>query len=362
MKQFRILFLLIFSISVVRCAHGSSTDPATIKKRLATLEYRIPLPYHDALIQNIKYYTDKQLPAGFALVEDRVNEEMQQYGLPPELIYLPLALTNLKLDYDHDGRAGIWALPALVALHYGLKVDETHDERYTVEASTRAAVHYLYDLYEQYDDWWLSILAYANSPAALHNAQLRHPAAGSDPWVYYENEWLPDTKVISHFIACYYVYSSDDKSIAYSTEQYGFSAFDQPVSVSVASSFLGIQEKKLKSLNPVFKTDPIMPLEGYTLRLPLASVDLFEKNKAGIYEATKALQEKGKEKKAEEEKKKTQAKASESKANSITYIVKSGDTLGKIAKTHHVKISDLKKWNHLKSDFIREKQKLIIYQ
>ena len=34
----------------------------------------------------------------------------------------------------------------------------------------------------------------------------------------------------------------------------------------------------------------------------------------------------------------------------------------KIAKKYHVKVSDIKKWNKLKSDLIREKQKLKIYQ
>ena len=46
----------------------------------------------------------------------------------------------------------------------------------------------------------------------------------------------------------------------------------------------------------------------------------------------------------------------------IMYTVKSGDTLSKIAQKHHVKVSDLKKWNNLKSDLIRENQKLKIYQ
>ena len=359
----RIIVFMALSISTINCAHGSGADVATVKKRLASLEYRIPLPYHDALIANIDNYTAKQMPANYALFEDGINEKMQQFGLPPELIYLPLALTNLKLDYNSDGRAGIWALPALVALHYGLKVDETHDERLTVEASTYAAVRYLSDLYETYGDWWQCILAYTNSPAALHNTQLRHPESETDPWSYYDNGWLPDVNVIPHFIACYYVYSSDDKSIAHSTEQYGFCTFDQPVSLSIVSSVTGLKEKNLKSLNPVFKTDPIVPLEGHALRLPLASVDLFEKNKAHIYEATEALQDKAKEevKKAEEEQKKKQAEASEKKSKTVTYVVKSGDTLGKIAKAYHVKVSDLKKWNHLKSDFIREKQKLIIH-
>ena len=46
----------------------------------------------------------------------------------------------------------------------------------------------------------------------------------------------------------------------------------------------------------------------------------------------------------------------------IVYTVKSGDTLSKIARKYHVKVSDIKKWNNLRSDLIRENQKLKIYQ
>lgn len=46
----------------------------------------------------------------------------------------------------------------------------------------------------------------------------------------------------------------------------------------------------------------------------------------------------------------------------ITYTVKSGDTLSGIARKYHVKVSDLKKWNHLKNDIIKIDQKLKIYQ
>ena len=363
-QRFRIFLLLTLSVSVINCTHGSGIDASTINKRLATLEYSVPLPYHDALISSINNYTAKQLPANYALFEDGINEEFQQFGLPPELIYLPLALTNLDPDYNHDERAGIWALPALVALHYGLKVDETHDERYIVATSTTAAVRYLNDLYETYGDWWQCILAYANSPAALQNAQTRHPEAGTDPWIYYENDWLPNVSIISDFIASYYVYSSNDKSIAHSTEKYGLCNFDQPVSIAVASAVTGVKESVIKSLNPLFKTDPIIPLEGYALQLPQSAAQKFESNKERIYSETAALKAKNEQAAAQAamEKEKKAAQKAEKERSSITYTVKVGDTLGKIAQEHHVKISDLKKWNHLKSDFIREKQKLIIYQ
>ncbi|KYC84133.1 3D domain-containing protein [Heyndrickxia sporothermodurans] len=49
-------------------------------------------------------------------------------------------------------------------------------------------------------------------------------------------------------------------------------------------------------------------------------------------------------------------------ASSNTYTVKSGDSLWKISQKYKVSVSNLKKWNHLKSDNIFPKQKLVISQ
>ena len=46
----------------------------------------------------------------------------------------------------------------------------------------------------------------------------------------------------------------------------------------------------------------------------------------------------------------------------ITYTIRKGDTLGGIAARHKVKVADLKRWNGLKGDFIREGRKLVIYK
>jgi len=46
----------------------------------------------------------------------------------------------------------------------------------------------------------------------------------------------------------------------------------------------------------------------------------------------------------------------------ILYKVKKGDILGRIAQRNHVTVRQLKSWNNLKSDFIREGQKLKIYK
>ena len=44
----------------------------------------------------------------------------------------------------------------------------------------------------------------------------------------------------------------------------------------------------------------------------------------------------------------------------IIYKVRKGDYLGRIAQRHHVTVAQLKRWNNLRGDFIREGQKLKI--
>ena len=45
----------------------------------------------------------------------------------------------------------------------------------------------------------------------------------------------------------------------------------------------------------------------------------------------------------------------------LVYKVKYGEFLGKIARKFGVKVSDIKRWNNLINDNIRENQKLIIF-
>lgn len=53
--------------------------------------------------------------------------------------------------------------------------------------------------------------------------------------------------------------------------------------------------------------------------------------------------------------------AASQNGNKMTYTVKSGDVLGKIAEKHGVGVSEIKKWNNLKDNTIRIGQKLTIY-
>ena len=264
------------------------------------MEKDIPLPYHDALDKTMKQLADKSLPETFTRYQAFVDTALVQRGMPLELRYLPYALSGLKADYQNGDRCGYWALPSLVGMYYGLQIDESRDERLSVEASTLAALNFLNDLYNKYNDWWYSILAYANSPTSLSHA-LIHQGSEPELWDFYEQDLMPDTDVIPDFIAC--VYQGKQGNLNFTAKDVDL-AIDKPVETP--------------------NTKVVEPVET-------------------------------------PEQQKTTSNLTPSTSSGVkNYKIKKGDTLWGIAAKHHVTVDDLMKWNNLKSDTIREGQTLII--
>lgn len=185
------------------------SDAHTVAKRLKSLENGLPLPFHDDLVERIDYFSAKTFPNTFAALDTLVESELNKRGMPLEMRCLPLALSGMKADYQQGDRRGVWAMPVLVGLHYGLDIDENDDERFDMQSSTQAALDYLCDLHAQYGDWWYSILAYANSPNALHHALAKN-GNELELWDFYDQDLLPDVQVIRDFIALVYVYGIGD--------------------------------------------------------------------------------------------------------------------------------------------------------
>lgn len=357
---------LVISLSMFFCLTANnccvSSGSNAITKELKTIEKEISLPYHHDLDKSIEKYNQKSLPEVFLAHEAFIEEELGTRNLPLELKYLPLAFSEMQPGYHHDGRCGVWAMPALTGMHYGLIIDERHDERYSVEASTKAALDYLSDLHKKYNDWWHAILAFSSSPNALQHALSK---SGKDPelWDFYDQKLIPNSEIISDFIACVCVYHDHQTGDTLPKERETTEiSFSQPISIEVLAQKTGLSVERIKALNPVYCSDVFVPLEHYPLVLPNEAAKQFVAIEIQLYEETiveaPTIKEEPKQTVKEEPKK--HEKQPKSKEKTIIYKVKKGDTLSHIAKKHHVTISELIEWNHLESDFIREGQELII--
>jgi membrane-bound lytic murein transglycosylase D len=99
--------------------------------------------------------------------------------MPEELIYLAMVESGFNVE-AHSAREarGIWQLVADTARRYGLRVDETVDERLDAEKSTDAALTYLSYLYNRFGSWYLAAAAYNTGENRV--ARIMTEATGSE--------------------------------------------------------------------------------------------------------------------------------------------------------------------------------------
>jgi membrane-bound lytic murein transglycosylase B len=99
---------------------------------------------------------------------------LQEEGIPDEVAALVLVESAGNIvALSPKGARGIWQLMPDTARRYGLTVRADRDERIEVVESTRAAAHYLHDLYQRFGDWQLAFAAYNAGEQAVARAVVR---------------------------------------------------------------------------------------------------------------------------------------------------------------------------------------------
>jgi len=307
--KFRKIAILLTGIFCFFASHCCvSSDVQGLAKKLKAMEKTLPLPYHESLSAHVKNCSSKPIPCHFESYSAFMETELQKRSMPLELKYLPFALSQMNPNFTKGDRRGYWSLPTVVALRYGLSIDAQNDERLDLQPSTRAALDYLSELNAKYNNWWLSILAFSNSPNALHHALMRSDDI-PELWDFDDGKLLPNTKVIGDLIA--YIYLDNQAELR----------FTQPIQKNVASSV----------------TEPKTVSQSQSSETPKQTVTKLDTTP-----------------------KTTPKNTTKPKQNVTYYTVKKGDTLTKIANKYHVTVNDLKKWNKLKNDRIDVGQKLTI--
>ena len=128
----------------------------------------------------------------------------------------------------------------------------------------------------------------------------------------------------------------------------------EPLHFEQLNEMLNIPMEDIKFFNPQYKAS-IIPANSKThlsLRLPEIYIDSFIVHEKELYDfKTKKGIDRAK---LEEEMKKVSDRS--------VHIVKSGESLGLIAKKYRISVNQLKTWNKLKSNTIYPGQKLIVYK
>ena len=320
--------------------------------RLKALISPIYFPYNELVRPYIKRYTDSSglMSRVLALSQyyfPMIEDELLKAGLPVELRAMAIIESALQATaYSRAGAAGLWQFMPSTAKSYGLEVNSMIDERYDPIKSTVAACKYMKALYNMYDDWSLAIAAYNCGPGNVNKALRR---TGGNPKSFWDVYWyLPrETRgYVPAFIAATYAYAyHESHNITYGEPPMPIAVdtiqVNRLMHLGQVSSTLDISDETLKMLNPQYKLD-IIPAVGrnYTLVLPTNRITEYISQQDSIFAKDSAFLK---------EYINPENVTKKITATSIYHQVKSGETLGVIARRYGVKTDQIMKWNNLKN-------------
>ena len=259
---------------------------------------------------------------------DQIRSIFKSHGLPEELAYLPHVESSFNTKaYSKFGAAGIWQFTRSTGKRF-MQVGYVLDERRDPILATHAAANLLKENYNKLGSWPLAITAYNHGATGMERAR---KAYGDYPAIYtsyrsrtfkfasrnFYSEFLAACRVAEDYHSYFGELELDKPAQFQSIPLDGYLGFKQ------LCAHFDISDQIAQSLNPALRPPVIsgqkLVPRGYPFRLPagleLSSIplDLYKKSQKA----------------------------------SRFYTVQRGDTAGRVARTHHVKLSDLILANNL---------------
>ncbi|MEA3354397.1 MAG: LysM peptidoglycan-binding domain-containing protein [Campylobacterota bacterium] len=404
----KLFFKLIFLTSILSVwVNASLINTAFVDKDIKILEeldikssyitdYKLQKELQKRLKLNKNRYTEKLNNA--YLFIPKIKKILKENEIPSAFLYLVMAESNFKLSASSNKSAkGLWQFIPNTAKHYGLETNKYIDERMDIVKSTEAAVKYLKRLHGLFDKWFIAAIAYncgegrviegiTRASIDMYCEDVGYKECRKDKkildfrrvirqyqkkqvrysrldrvykevkkWGYkpdieqllvfqkgLKRQYLPkeSRNYIRKIISLAFMNNSDFLIKDENTHLLNRGISDPIASVEVSggvtllkvSEVIGLEKNKLKKLNLHIKQNVIPTSEKmYTLYIPYSKLTRFNRYKSNL----KAVP-------FEE------------------YIVKNGDSLGKIANKFEIDYKSIKSYNNLKSNTIRVSQKLLI--
>lgn len=287
------------------------------------------------------------------------EEYLDKYDMPLELKYLAIVESALQPQAgSRAGAKGLWQFMYSTGKMYGLQSNSFIDDRFDPVMSTIAACEYLTDLYDIYGDWSLALAAYNSGPGNVNRA-IRNAGGVKSYWAVWP--FLPrETRgYVPAFIAVNYIMNYPAEHNIFPIDP-GQNYYDiDTVKVNDVLSFEQVAEmfdmelKTIKFLNPRYKKGIIPANDGneYYLRLPYNVAADYREFEKEVY-AYKTLNGIKKDK--------LLAEIEKAKSRRV-HIIRSGENLGSIAKKYRTSVSKLRRWNNLRGSMIYPGQKLVVF-
>lgn len=343
---------------------SSNVPDSVYIARIKAMNSFITLPYNDIVKGYIIKYSEK-MPAAMEKILGLCEyympifqETFDRYNMPEELKAMAIIESAMNPRAESRvGAKGMWQFMYHTGKMYGLHVDSFVDERMDPVKSADAAARYLMDAYNIFGDWNLAIASY-NCGAGNVNKAIKRSGSRKfwDLWPYLprETRGYGPAFVGALYTTKYYKEHGLKPLATQMPPAVDTFHINRMLHLKQVSELTGAPLDLLKDLNPQYKHEIIPGNEReYILRIPFQYTNAFiecedslYRHKADIYfnpTTIKKIKEGG-------------------DGVRIVHKVQNGEYLGKIASKYRVSVSQIKKWNNLRSDSIRVGQRLVIYR
>ena len=273
-----------------------------------------------------------------------IEKELAANGVPDDLKYVAFAESALRPHAGSTaGAIGFWQFIKPTGRRYGLSVDADLDERRSIYKSTRAAINYFQDLYNEFNSWSLAAAAYNMGEEGLRTEILLQEVND------YYRLYLPleTQRYLFRIISAKLILTDPEKYGFHLTENDLYRPFEfdeislqchRRTPIRVIAQAAKTDFKRIKDLNPDIRGHYLEPGK-HKILVPKGAGAEFESR----YEEALVAWRK--------------------KPDDHVYIVKAGDNLSSIADMFQVPLPALLIWNNLNPrHHIHPGDRLIIYK
>jgi membrane-bound lytic murein transglycosylase D len=368
---------------------------------LIRVPHDLPLTVNPSVLQYLSFFTT---PHGREIVQrglsraarysGMIRSVLKQEGVPADLIYLAQAESAFLPDaVSRAGARGIWQFMPFRGEEYELDRSYWIDERSDPEKATHAAAEHLRDLYDMFGDWYLAMAAYNSGPLNVSRAIERTGYA--DFWQLERLRALPKQTenyvpiiialaLVAKDPAMYGIQVDPQKPEPFETIKPG-----QPISLELVADATGTDVDTLRDMNPELLRNVTPNDSQFELKIPEGCAQKFQQNiqqvpddkwtswrlhevtdgetlreVAQTYHVTLAALEDVNHLEAGT----TLADGfwltvptAPPRARLVHYRVRRTESLESIAIRFDVTVPELKRWNHIRSNYVRRGARLRIY-
>ncbi|QLC66880.1 LysM peptidoglycan-binding domain-containing protein [Flavobacterium sp. LPB0248] len=345
-----------------------------LKQRLAAMNQKSPfeIQYNQGLENIIKSFLKnrkKSFSRLMALSEyyfPIFEDAFAKQNVPLEIKYLAVVESALNPKaVSKMGATGLWQFMYGTGKQYALKIDSYIDERSDPLKATAAASEYMTKMFNIFGDWELVLASYNSGPGNVTKA-IRRSGGKTKYWDI--RNYLPkETQgYVPAFLATMYLFEyhkehgiNPERAVVKNFETDTIAVKNQ-MSFKQIADLLDMPQSQIQLLNPSYKMGvvPFYQGEQHFIRLPKDKVATFVSNEDQIYAYVKhdtefrATSSRLAVKYAPKAKPAVAKPAAVESGDFEFYKVRKGDNLGAIASKYNVSISELKKWNNLKTNAV----------